>query len=460
MILKTLNAYSSLLSGDTELRVQENRSLNITFMKGNLISNTINSTSGVSARVCKKGSWGFASIPDFSADNVSNIIKLATENAAFLEARENKNKGTFINSGFSHEVDFSTQKPRLTQKQLMEFVKDIDSYIQRKYPILTNRLVSLRFLDMEKTLLTSGGASLYSMLPRTSFVVKLTMENNSEPVDLYDIFGGLGQFEDKFSSPEELYEDIDRLYEHLRKKSEGVYASPGMKDVILDADLAGILAHEAIGHTTEADLVLGGSIAGEYLGKQVASPLVTLIDIANTYRGKICPVPIYIDDEGTKAEDAVIIQDGILKEFMHNKESAEHFNAVPKGNARAYEYFDEPLIRMRNTTIVPGESKLDDMISSIEDGYYLMEASNGQADLTSEFMFGVVQGYEIKNGKIGRGLKDTTISGIAFDVLNSVTMISDDMKWVGAGGMCGKKQMITVGMGGPAIKCKVNLGGR
>ncbi len=88
-----------------------------------------------------------------------------------------------------------------------------------------------------------------------------------------------------------------------------------------------------------------------------------------------------------------------------------------------------------------------------------MKSSNGEADSTSEFMFGVVMGYEIKNGKLGKAIKDTTISGIAFDMLKTVTMISDDMAW-SCSGMCGKKQMIPVGMGGPAIKCQVNIGGK
>jgi len=84
---------------------------------------------------------------------------------------------------------------------------------------------------------------------------------------------------------------------------------------------------------------------------------------------------------------------------------------------------------------------------------------NGQADATSEFMFGVPMGYEIKNGKLGRAIKNTTVSGVAFNVLKTVTMISDEFTWV-CGGMCGKKQPIPVGMGGPSIKCKINIGGK
>ena len=237
------------------------------------------------------------------------------------------------------------------------------------------------------------------------------------------------------------------------------FVKKNKKTIVLDADLAGILAHEAIGHTTEADLVMGGSIAGDYMGKKVASPLVTLIDYANSCNGEVCPVPVYIDDEGTKSEDVVIIENGVLKSFMHNKDSARHFEQELTGNARAYEFSDEPLIRMRNTAISPGNHTLDEMIASIDDGYYLVKTGNGQADSTSEFMFAITLGYEIKNGKLGRAIKDTTISGVAFDVLKTIDMISSDMVW-SRGGMCGKKQWIPVGMGGPAIKCKVNIGGR
>lgn len=459
MIQKDISSYSGLISHYTELRVQENRNLQITFVKGNLVKNVKSAGSGVSARVCKNGSWGFASSPELDSKSTEAVIRTAWENAIFLDSKQNKGKSFQAQGGVSLEKDFSTKKPRLTQKQIMDFAREVDNYIEKKYPELSNRIVSLNCLDMEKSLITSDGTSLYSMLPRTIISITLTMDKDGKPVEVRDSAGGLGQFEDRFNSPSDLYEKIDSLYEHLIKKCEGVYAKAGTKTCILDAKLAGILAHEAIGHTTEADMVLGGSVAANYMNMEVSSPLITLVDFAHTALGNTCPVPIYIDDEGTLAEDAVIIEKGILKSYMHNKESAAHFNVKPTGNARAYEFFDEPLIRMRNTAILPGVSKLEDMIASIDDGYYLMQPSNGQADTTSEFMFGVTLGYEIKNGKLGRAIKDITISGVAFDVLKTVTMVSDDMNWT-AGGFCGKKQLITVGMGGPAIKCKINIGGR
>jgi len=317
----------------------------------------------------------------------------------------------------------------------------------------------VRELDMEKSLLTATGSTSYSMIPKAHLIISLTAQKDGKPIELMEVYGGLGNLEDNFDSPEFYYSKIDNHISHLLKKVDGVYAEAGEKEVILDSELAGILAHEAIGHTTEADLVMGGSVAGDFIGQQVASPLVSLIDFANNVNNVTCPVPVYVDDEGTKSEDVVIIQDGILKSFMHNKDSARHFESSPTGNARAFSFSDEPLIRMRNTAILPGESKVEDMIASVEDGYYLMKPGNGQADSTSEFMFAVNQGYEIKNGKLGKAILDTTISGIAFDMLKTVDMVSDDMTWVSFG-MCGKKQPMPVGMGGPAIRCKVNLGGR
>ena len=99
------------------------------------------------------------------------------------------------------------------------------------------------------------------------------------------------------------------------------------------------------------------------------------------------------------------------------------------------------------------------MIASIDDGYYLISTGNGQADTTGEFMFGVTMGYEIKNGNLGRALRDTTISGVAFEMLKTVTMLSDEPEW-DSSGYCGKKQPMPVGLGGPAVKCKVTIGGQ
>ena len=460
MKYKNLNQFKDNFSNYTELRVQENRNNRVSLTNGDVTGNVATSNSGVSARVYKDGNWGFSSSPDITNDSISNVVKASSENVKFMNKKDDDRCGFFLpETQAHHDIDLSTQKNRQNQKYWVDFIREIDGYLVNKYPELLSRNIIMGGLDMEKSLFTSDGSESFSMTPRALLYLILSIEKDASPISIGNPWGGLGQLEDKFLNPSDYYSEIDTLVEKLKQKADGVYADAGYKDVILDADLAGILAHEAIGHTTEADLVMGGSVARDFLNMEVASEMVTLVDYANSREGKTLPVPVYVDDEGTQAKDVTIIKDGILKGYMHNKDSAAQLNMNITGNARAFQYSDEPLIRMRNTAIKPGVNKLADMISSIDDGYYLVKSSNGQADSTSEFMFGVVMGYEIKNGKLGQAIKDTTISGIAFDVLKTVDMISDEMKW-SAGGMCGKKQLIPVGMGGPAIKCKLNIGGR
>lgn len=459
MIKRDLSSHKEHFSGYTELRIQQNTNESLTLVDGSIMDNSMTTTSGVSSRVFDKGGWGFASNADFRDNSVKQVISAAADNARFMSSRLNRGSVVLPSRIGQKEWDFSTKKNRVSQKEKIDYMKELDAYVQQNCKGITSRTLVMRNLDMEKNLITSDGSLAYSFVPRALIVVVMTMEQDGSPVELYKVMGGRGQFEDQFVSPEECFQKIDELYSHLKNKKEAVYSKAGYKECVLDSNLAGVLAHEAIGHTTEADIVLGGSVAANYLEKEVASPMVSMIDYAYEAEGEICPVPLYIDDEGVEARDALLIDKGVLKTFMHNKDSAEHFSVEPTGNARAHLFSDEPLIRMRNTAIVPGKDKLDDMIASIEEGYYLMNFNNGQADSTSEFMFGITMGYEIKEGKIGKAIKDTTISGVAFDTLKTIDMISDEMTWSCAG-MCGKKQPIPVGMGGPAIKCKINIGGK
>ena len=166
------------------------------------------------------------------------------------------------------------------------------------------------------------------------------------------------------------------------------------------------------------------------------------------------------DDEGVPCRDTIIIKDGILKSYLHNRESAKLFDAEPTGNARAWEYDDEPIIRMRNTCIAPNTHNLDEIIADTREGYLLEGSNSGQADSTGEFMFGVGYAVEIKNGKPGKLFKEVTISGVAFDVLMSVDAVSSEFRWDLGTGYCGKGQSAKVDAGGPYLRCKLTLGGK
>lgn len=461
MLKDHLAPLASQLRGHVELRAQVSTSHAVAMLNGDLQSNARAQQGGVSARVYHNGVYGFASAVEYDEESVRRVLKAAEENALFLDARVKKNRPELpvLPRGM---VAKDREYIDVPQKDYIEFARAADDYLKRKYPQLVSRRVVLRHDCMEKLLTVSDGTNSHSVRPRTHFIVLLTAEApDGMPVEIFNVIGGgEGILTDYFTDPSLYYEKIDEQVELLMKKRDGVFTNAGMKDVVLAPELAGILAHEAVGHTVEADLVLGGSVAAHSLGKRVASDLITLVDFAHTLPdGSRAPLPVYVDDEGTPASDEVIIRDGILKGYMNSRETALHFGMEPHGNARGYAYSDEPLIRMRNTAILPGKDKLEDMIAAIDDGYYFTETNNGQADTTGEFMFGIMMGYEIKNGKLGRAVRDTTISGVAFQMLQTVDMLSDDMVW-SCSGTCGKKQPMPVGMGGPAVKCKVNVAGK
>lgn len=455
-----ISKHISQLSDYTEIRTQINNNYGISIVSGNLVENSRVTTSGVSARVYKNGVYGFSSVGEYNDESVKAVIKAAEENALFLDRRVNKNRPPLYNSPITNYED-KTSIVDVPQKVILDFARELDEYIKNKYTDLSSRSVIIACDSNEKLLYVTTGSSSYSVSPRSCIYVSMTAQaNDGSNIDLFDIMDcSRGYFTQVFTTPDKLYEKVDKLYEKLMAKKEGVFSQAGVCDCIIDSSIAGMIAHEAVGHTVEADLVMAGSVAANKLNQQVASEKVTIIDFAHTAFGKQVPLPVYVDDEGTPCEDAVLIKDGILTGYMNNKESAVHFGMKPCGNARAYSYDDEPLIRMRNTAILPGTDKLEDMISSIDNGYYLTRTQNGQADTTGEFMFGITMGYEIKNGKLGRAIRDTTISGVAFETLKTVDMLSDELGWA-CSGYCGKKQPMAVSDGGPAVKCKINIGGR
>lgn len=443
----------------TVLRGQENRARSVTFLQGNLVRNIRAESRGINARVCKNGVYGFSSMADYSSEAAAAVLVAATENALFLNNHAPKSMpmakvyGQGVIPTGKEIVDFE-------QKRIIEACKQVDDYVAKTYPNLTSRTISYSEDSMDKVIYTSDAHDGHVTNPRCYIYVILdSVTKDGVPIELFKAFGGYGSFEDHFSDTKWMQPGIDALYKQLMDKKEGVYAKAGYKTVVLGAELAGMLAHEAVGHTVEADLVLGGSIASRTLNQRVASDLVTMVDFAHTALGGQAPLPVYMDDEGTKAEDAVLIENGFLKGYMNNRETADHFAVVPQGNARAWAFSDEPLIRMRNTTVLPGKDKLEDLIASVDDGYYLISTGNGQADLTGEFMFGINMGYEIKNGKLGKAILDTTVTGIAFDMLKTVDMVSNNITW-SSSGFCGKKQRMPVGMGGPELRCKIMIGGR
>lgn len=459
-MLERLERIVGTAPGYAELRLHRNTSRSLFMRQGTVLENSSATLAGSSGRCYALGTFGFASAPAEDDAALQRVLREARANADTLGSHAAYTDRPLPKTPRGEGIyDYRSRRAKLPASARIEILKKLDAYIRAHCPNLLNIDLGLQELAIEKAVATSEGARTFAVSPRVVLYVRLAMQSADGPVQLGELFGGFGEFEDHAEALAAAQSAVDGLYNDLRRKAEGVFPDAGFHDVVLDSELAGILAHEAIGHTCEADLVLAGSIAGGRIGQKVASEKVTLMDQGGRGFDGGSTIAIHVDDEGTPCRDVAIIEKGVLRSYLNNKATAQELETEPTGNARAFTFADEPIVRMRSTCIMPGKDKLEDMIGAVERGYYLKRSSNGQADLTSEFMFGIVCGYEIVNGKLGRAIRDTTISGVAFDVLQAVTHVGDTMKWAN-GGFCGKKTLIPVGMGGPAIKTKLSIGGR
>ncbi len=448
--------------GYLELRWHKRTSNSFLATKGRVDVANHSITEGVGVRALINGAWGFAATSDISEAAIKRAIEQANANATLLakargahamELRKGKlSTKDFIGEGFA-ELQGMSIADKLGK------VIDLEHQLAKSSSRMhTARARYTEYLE-EKAIVTSDGASCSMKIAQPELSLSAIAEKDGQRATGSRGAGVSGGWTCLFKHP-----TLDHVVDEIARTTvdllDAKYPEGGRKKVIMAPAVVGLLCHEAIGHTVEADFVKAGSIAAGKIGQMVASPLVTMADSGTENIAGYAVGNLPFDDEGIETENTVIIKDGKLASYLHNRETAAEFNVAPTGNARAWLFSDEPLIRMRNTYIVPGTSKLADMISSLDDGYLIEGAGSGQADSNGEFMFGCSHVWEIKNGKKTRLLREATLSGIAFDVLKTVDAVSSEFQWDLGTGHCGKGQPAKVDAGGPYVRCEINIGGR
>lgn len=234
---------------------------------------------------------------------------------------------------------------------------------------------------------------------------------------------------------------------------------PGVYDVITHPSISGLIAHEAFGHGVEMDMfVKNRAKAKDFIGKDVASPLVNMHDGA---AAALSSASYFFDDDGVLAQDTQIIKDGILLKGISDLLSALELKSDPTGNSRRESSRAKAYTRMTNTFFDKGKDKLEDMIGSIQHGYYLCQTSNGMEDPKNwQIQCTAQYAYEIIDGKLTDNIyAPVVMSGYVLDLLHSISMVSDEVIITGSG-MCGKghKEWVYVADGGPYLKARVKLG--
>ncbi len=444
-----------------EARYHNRRTRAIGMRKGEVSEMSYRHHEGVGLRVLAHGTWGFASTSDLSAAGLERALASAERLALGLSARK-KEKTKLASADRLARGDFLLPGYEELLAMPLEAKFEVVQKSERDLALRSRKIeagaCSYNEIFEEKIILTSDGADVLVRLVRPELRFAAYAVDGSRHTRGSESVGGTGGWQCLFR-----HKSTEEFIDTAAKGAVDLLAAPsgpgGRTRVILTPAMVGLLSHEAIGHTVEADFVKSGSVAGGKLGQIVASELVTLRDSGASEMDSGAGGELPVDDEGVLTRRATIIEKGKLVGFLHNRETAAEYGVEAAGNARAWEFDDEPLIRMRNTYVEPGESSLNEMIARIDDGLFIDGPEGGQADATGEFMFGASRVRRIQNGKLGDVVQKISISGNAFDVLGSVDAVSRDFRWELGSGYCGKGQPAKVDAGGPYLSCEVLIGG-
>ena len=303
----------------------------------------------------------------------------------------------------------------------------------------------------------SSGLQVCDNRARIRFSVNVTAGENSERASAHEGPGALGGFE--FLDNLQVKELAVSCSERALRMLKAPYIKGGQMPVIMGNAFGGVIFHEACGHPLETESVRrqASPFCGK-LGEKVAQEVLTAID-----DGTLSGVwgSLEIDDEGTPTQKTVLIENGILKNFLSDRVGAKELGLPLTGSARRESYKYAPVSRMRNTFIAPGNSSLQDMLDTVGNGLYAAKMAGGSVNpATGEFNFAVEEGYEIKNGKLGNAVRGAALIGLGHEILPKISMVGSDLEL--AAGMCGASSgHIPVTVGQPSIKVdSILVGGR
>jgi len=258
-------------------------------------------------------------------------------------------------------------------------------------------------------------------------------------------------------TPEELASEAAR---QAVLQQSAIEAPAGTLPVVLAAGDSGVLLHEAVGHGLEADFNRKGtSNYSGRVGESVASPLVTVVDDGTVVGSRGA---INVDDERHTGQRNVLIENGTLVGYMHDRLSAKHFGIEPTGNGRRESFRSMPLPRMKNTSLHAGPHGPEEIIKSVKRGIYAKRFSGGQVNISNgDFVFSLSESYLIEDGKLTAPLKGVNLIGNGPDVLRRVDMLGNDYQLSDGIWTCGKDgQSVPVNVGTPTVRiASITVGG-
>lgn len=438
-----------------ELFAQDKRSNALALMDGHIEDAVTGRLHGAGIRIYK----GLNSVYVHTNDTSLSGLLAAARKAA--DAVGSGNQAACVNLVGSHlanvhafrqlPMDVSGARKAGLLKRASLAAKDVSSEIQQ---------VRTRLADSDDEVLIANSEGLYTADRRVYTRITISA-----------IAAGSGENQTGLSSPGALmgYELFDTRVDveaEARKaatsavtKLHADFCPAGRMPVVIGNGFGGVIFHEACGHSLEATSVaFGNSEFCGKLGQQIASPIVTAIDdgtLVNEWGST------NVDDEGTPTTKLVLIENGILKNYMIDRLNSRRMNMPVTGSGRRQDYTFAPTSRMRNTFIAPGSDEEDEIIASCGDGLYAKTMGGGSVNpVTGEFNFAVDEGYLIRNGKIDRPVRGATLIGRGADILMKIDRVGKNMTM--EQGVCGSQSgSVPTNVGQPMIRVTdITVGGR
>ena len=429
-----------------EVFVEDRRSSSALLDDGKVEQLTSGRDRGAGIRVVVGDTTGFAHTADLSAEGLAEAARAAAATARGVGSAE---PVALNERAAPRPYDVKVLPEEIDKAVKVGLLRSADDAARSAGDAITQ--VTARYAEGRRRILVanSDGVLARDDQVRTLFSVNCVATGDTGMQTGRETVGYTMGFElfDEFDVSELARKAAERALTKLRARP----APSGELPVVIKSGGGGVLFHEACGHGLEADLVRkGASVFKDRVGEQVASPLVTLVDDGTMGRewGAYA-----IDDEGMLAQRNVLIEDGVLTDYMWDLLRSREDGRPQSGNGRRQSYQHLPMVRMTNTFVTNGSDDPEAIISSTPHGVYVAQLGGGQVNTaTGDFVFGMTEAYLIEDGEITEPLREGNLIGNGPDVLRNIDVIGNDFE-MGSPGTCGKDgQGVPVGDGQPTLR--------
>ncbi|MFX1485627.1 MAG: TldD/PmbA family protein [Promethearchaeota archaeon] len=400
---------------------------------------------GISIRVLKGEQWLSTGVSQLDKETVLREVEKLVSFKPTTKTSYEPCEGWTLKKEYPMKIRFSDvgiEEKLGKVRGLFNSTKQFDPKIIAARTDVSHSLI-------EKTVVNSEGSYLKQKIPVIRLVIVAIAREGAKVQHDYFSRGLQGGYEVVKSIDEE--RAVKEAAEGAIQLLDAKPTPSGRFPVVLDQQMAGLIAHESFGHGLEADQVLRNrSFLSDYLGKEVASELVTLSD-DSAFEGAYGSY--YFDDEGVKSRKNILVENGVLKGFIHTRETASMMDAEVTANGRAQDFSRRIYVRMSNTYFEKGDHSWEELIEDVKHGIYLVKGSHGMEDpLGGGIQVGSMKAYLIEEGETTQLLRAAALSGNVLDLLKKVSAVGKNFRL--DPGTCGKgyEDFVGVTSGGPPIR--------